>query len=88
MSMTFMLMLSPLSAIRCGGTGVIARMAGGDIPIMAGAGTAGTVLIGASAGEAGMAVGMVAGMLAGMAAGDTRTIITRLGDILRTGEML
>ena len=76
MSMIFMLMLSPLSAIRCGGTGVIARMAGGDIPIMAGAGTAGTVLIGASAGEA------------GMAAGDTRTIITRLGDILRTGEML
>lgn len=82
--MIFMLMLSPLSAIRCGGTGVIARMAGGDILIMAGAGTAGTVLIGASAGEAGMAVGMPAGM----AAGDTRTIITRLGDILRTGEML
>ena len=36
----------------------------------------------------GMAAGMLAGTVAGMVAGDTRTIIIRLGDIPRTGEML
>jgi hypothetical protein len=54
----------------CGGIGGITPSAGAAIPIMAGAGTAGTarVGVGASVGAAGTEVGMAAG-------GDTTTII-------------
>lgn len=88
MSMAFMPMPSRPSVILCGGIGAIARMAGGDIPIMAGAGTVGMVPIGAMAGAAGTVAGMPVGMTAGTVAGDTQAIIIiRAGDTALIGAM-
>ena len=63
--MACMLTHSLHSPIVCGGIGVITPTVGAAIPTMAGDGTAGTVPVGASDGEAGMQV----------AGGDTITII-------------